>query len=51
MVSTRDRTTAYNNVLTVIEVLSISRGATKVEIKKAYHKVEHDFLQCSPPPS
>jgi len=26
-------------VLTAKEVLSIQRGATKVEIKKAYHKV------------
>ena len=30
--------------LTCIEVLNIQRSATKAEIKKAYHKVNHAFL-------
>ena len=32
--------------LTCIEVLNIQRSATKAEIKKAYHKVNHTFLRA-----
>jgi hypothetical protein len=34
-------------VLTCIEVLNIQRSATKAEIKKAYHKVNHPTLCAS----